>query len=633
MRQPAQDAEVEQFLTGCVKRWNERPDAPPLAELERQGRILYNGGCDDLLVRFFYGRLGVRMIDWGPLAPGLKWDVMPRQPSNVRAAVRPFLVRAPKELRDAGYDAAFVADAAHVAKVVHNLDGRDEDEAKRGRTALLAAIARAASVPGPYANGGRAFLLDDVVRWTGGFSAEDLGAVADALDKAGGAGDQVVWHLMRGEAGSAQDLITRDNADLTKAWELEPGLPEAATRMIRFAGSVGDRDGARRWFDRAVKARVDDPAAYETYLWVLHAPWHHDPAGSQRGVFDLGVEAAKGGRFDTEAPRQLVTALDLILKSGGDCATWERLGAWPEVKRVFDGYLAAPGRTAAQAARDRSAYAGLAARLGRYDEAAKLIEALGGNLDEAGAAEAQYKPAELVGDVRAHMGASAELAGRGDRARAAGDLKGAAEAYEKAVARAQSPEAGRHLRNRARAARWQVEFDAGDWVDLAADADLSGFVLDAGEWTAEPDGSLSARVTEAKSQLTPAIEHGDHWELSCDVAFLVADDDGCHAGLMLGGLRHDVNLFYNRKAVYVGNAGFDGNNGVAAKFARFNRVLIRMQGGRVTVTLNDREVVTQGALKEWGVWGKERLSLSGGTWWQSGDLVRFERVKIRKIAG
>src|SRR3954470_21312984 len=54
-RNAAEDARVAGFLQGCLGHWNEQPDALPLVELERQGRLLYLAGCDDPLVQMFYG--------------------------------------------------------------------------------------------------------------------------------------------------------------------------------------------------------------------------------------------------------------------------------------------------------------------------------------------------------------------------------------------------------------------------------------------------------------------------------------------------------------------------------------------------------------------------------------------------
>src|SRR5579862_8019814 len=58
---PKWDADAIQFLTDAPSRLARLPDAPSLEELERRARSIYLAGCDDAMVRFYYGQVLERM--------------------------------------------------------------------------------------------------------------------------------------------------------------------------------------------------------------------------------------------------------------------------------------------------------------------------------------------------------------------------------------------------------------------------------------------------------------------------------------------------------------------------------------------------------------------------------------------
>jgi hypothetical protein len=56
----------------------------------------------------------------------------------------------------------------------------------------------------------------------------------------------------------------------TKAWEIDPKIPDAPTRMIQVSMAIGSKDlSPRDWFDRAVEAMMDYTPAYQAQGFVL----------------------------------------------------------------------------------------------------------------------------------------------------------------------------------------------------------------------------------------------------------------------------------------------------------------------------------------------------------------------------
>jgi len=170
------------------------------------------------------------------------------------------------------------------------------------------------------------------------------------------------------EAGWAgfRDGLQRVRLDLAAARRLAPDRPPAPARMIAMAMDQSQPRDMRMWFQRALDAQIDHRQAWASMRWTLRPRWH----GSHEAMLALGVAAVDTGRFDTDAPRQLI---EVILDLENDLGVEDRrlLGRddiWPHVGRMYDGYLVDPSRSIH---RDgwRAACASAAYLAGKYEVA------------------------------------------------------------------------------------------------------------------------------------------------------------------------------------------------------------------------------------------------------------------------
>jgi hypothetical protein len=129
------------------------------------------------------------------------------------------------------------------------------------------------------------------------------------------------------------EVATRE---LTKAWQLHPEFPEAATEMVTVAMAGQADESVRVWFDRAIAAQIDWNDAYDKLRWAYRPRW----GGSLVWTYHLGLEAARTGRFDTQVPHHFcLSLLDLVAEK----ETWQEIMERPEalatLRAVCEGYL------------------------------------------------------------------------------------------------------------------------------------------------------------------------------------------------------------------------------------------------------------------------------------------------------
>lgn len=135
-----------------------------------------------------------------------------------------------------------------------------------------------------------------------------------------------------------RDAMEEAHGLLTRAWELHPDIPEAATLMIDCVR--GDRSACRKWFDRAVAAQLDALPAYSSYRFTLRPRW----CGSLSAMEAFAEECLNTRRFDTEVPLQYVSGLYALADEVKE--DWQTVfrkpGVYDNCKRILESDL---GRT------------------------------------------------------------------------------------------------------------------------------------------------------------------------------------------------------------------------------------------------------------------------------------------------
>ena len=132
-----------------------------------------------------------------------------------------------------------------------------------------------------------------------------------------------------GTAIMAQQL-KEARTKLTKAWELMPSIPYAATTMLRVAG-VGDlQEGEtlRLWLDRATAAVFDSKFAHSEFLAMSTPYWR----GSFSELMAFGKVCADTKRYDSELPTVFNAC---VHKVGNAVEDWAQLYRNPEIAKLL----------------------------------------------------------------------------------------------------------------------------------------------------------------------------------------------------------------------------------------------------------------------------------------------------------
>lgn len=168
--------------------------------------------------------------------------------------------------------------------------------------------------------------------------------------------------------------LAEAEAALTKAYELDPSDPRAATHMITVKLGQGDQGGGReameRWFERAMDANPDNVNACWSKLYYLRPRWH----GSHEDMLAFGRECLATENWRGGVALLLAQAHEEIAEETGDAKEYyEQPAVWDDLRALYAGGLA----NFPHDHRRRARYALIACRSGKWDVAAAQFKALG----------------------------------------------------------------------------------------------------------------------------------------------------------------------------------------------------------------------------------------------------------------
>jgi hypothetical protein len=131
--------------------------------------------------------------------------------------------------------------------------------------------------------------------------------------------------------------LAKARQHFTKAWELNPRDPAAATYMIEVTmGDGGGKKELRAWFDRAVASQMDFFDAYRSLIWALRPRW----SGSHEEMLLFGDECLGTGRFDTCVPFYYFKVVADIASEESDVKEiYERPEIAGNLKLALESYL------------------------------------------------------------------------------------------------------------------------------------------------------------------------------------------------------------------------------------------------------------------------------------------------------
>jgi tetratricopeptide (TPR) repeat protein len=305
---------------------------------------------------------------------------------------------------------------------------------------------------------------------------------------------------------------------LTKAWELDPAVPDPAVKMIAVSMGSAGRDELRLWFDRAVKARFDGPAAYHAYEYALYPRWQ----GNRQALLDFGIECYETRRFDTLVPLYLCNILRTVRTEcdAGEMRALLEPGMYERVKESYDHTLAPDGAYPGDKVfRSRQAAWCVAAE--KWADARKAIVQIGGPVDEIGTGLLGLTPMEVSGSVNAYTGPASADALKGRALLAQGKRTEGLAAYDAAIAAQKDPTAIRFMHHVTQVARWERDLEGGKEISLKPDKDMSGFTTVYGRWHIDKNGDLiGAADHDSHLSCYCQVEFGEAWEVRAEIDFV-----------------------------------------------------------------------------------------------------------------
>lgn len=185
-----------------------------------------------------------------------------------------------------------------------------------------------------------------------------------------------------GWAGFHKHLdIARDH--LAKAYELDPGRPEAAASMITLCrvGHAPEGTDLGLWLDRATEAQIDYGPAFDAALSALQPRW----GGSHETALQLGAICAATERYDTKLPMVYLHALQQIYFDNMSPGRWvlDDPAVYELASDVVEGLAAHPNHHHYRTWL-RSVQIGIAYNAGLLDEVRQLALSAGDDLNPHG---------------------------------------------------------------------------------------------------------------------------------------------------------------------------------------------------------------------------------------------------------
>jgi ankyrin repeat protein len=376
----ASNAEAVHFLKDVCRAVSYPSEVLTYQALAQEGAQLIKNGCNDPLVRLWYGQMLYRLKQYKAAEPYLMgvyaWD------KNKYPDIHAFY--------------AFKA----LASIAERRDElRSDEAAKHMSNALIAfcfAVKEKEFVEGESPLAFR--LLDD----TESSYQDKFDFVLNCLQQQTDI-DAWLLNMFKGlreielawkarGTGWAKDVseekwkvfaehLTKAKSFIMKAWLAHPERPEAAVAMMRITrfghGNVGET--VRTWFDRAVQLQMDYPDAYYEMILELLPRW----GGSHEEMLDFGHECLATKRFDTDVPLfYLYVMRKIAVETAGnrwrlpfrDAREKEKL------EYLFSNLLREPSRKESHT-RILAQYAMVKAWEGDYEKARQLLEAAGPDVD------------------------------------------------------------------------------------------------------------------------------------------------------------------------------------------------------------------------------------------------------------
>ncbi len=332
-----------------------------------------------------------------------------------------------------------------------------------------------------------------------------------------------------------EDHLAKAESCLTRAWKLQHDLPLVPCLMERVELGKGTAEDMRTWFDRALEAQVDYPQAWYYMAWGLYPRWY----GSLAALRQFGVTAIDSGRFDTEVPFQfykIVQDLELENRCGPGEHLFGRPDIWPELQRMYNGYITNLTSRGQPSRGWREAYATVAYLARDYDASRRQLEQLDWQLP-AGRFQGWGRDAWLLPlEVAARTSPLGPRVLVAERQRDANSVPAALDIYRK-LAPATNVDARTHefIARRIQALEMEKQLASGQWVNfLPATNNDPVWIAARGQYRVQPDGAVDIQADKLGFMLICEARIGISFEIEGEFQVISSSTRDFQAGLVMG---------------------------------------------------------------------------------------------------
>jgi hypothetical protein len=321
---------------------------------------------------------------------------------------------------------------------------------------------------------------------------------------------------------SFEECMDKARFHFLSAWKLNPAIPYGPSKMLELVatGNGGPGDTLQIWFDRAIAASCDYPAAYNQMITRLPKE-----AGNLAAIKAFALSCAATKRFDTEAPWYMIHTLNRLAKERKSGPTlmqdiFQDPLIQPALLYVCAGYAKAATVPDVKALwlSNQAIYAFLSKQ---YSQIGPALKELNGPLSPRAVSLMRTWQVDAL-DLEAYAAAAAT-----GQAKALDAAVAQYQARAYGPARAAFIQIGRLAGAAAQPAmrRWlsliQIEesLAKGETVSLTTDPGLSLWYISAGDWKGGPDHSITATGWNGFGNLLHRARFGDKVELAADAEF------------------------------------------------------------------------------------------------------------------
>jgi hypothetical protein len=334
------------------------------------------------------------------------------------------------------------------------------------------------------------------------------------------------WH-------SFSSHLAQARTELTSAWNLQPAWPLAPERMITVSLGGSDINEMRTWFDRTTTAQIDYNRAWSDFRWGLRPRWY----GNQESLLAIGAAAVNTSRFDTDVPRKYIDAIydaesEMDLPAGAHI--FGRPDIWPNVQRMYEGYIAAPAQAEN---RDgwRTSYAVVAYFAGQFDEARAQLAALNWKPVPQSLTGWEVNLSQMPLEVAARTGKLGLKVSAAEFLTHYGSTDEAIKKYTELAGANPDPLTKQFVQLRLSQLGIAKQLRDGKWVDwLPADSNDPNWVFSFGQARRLPDGALEVESGANGHMLFSQVHVGENFEVRGQFENVRSSNKNFQGGLVMG---------------------------------------------------------------------------------------------------